>query len=135
MVYSIAQVPSTTLKALTVAELIDYYLEHHTGDTFTVFPGEHAGDELSHLSFLEFGRASHRFARAIYPDAPVNKKEAACVIINADSLMWITAIAGIIRAGCTVRSVYCFSRVYLCLAIHSRLSLSHPATLLPPYVI
>jgi acyl-coenzyme A synthetase/AMP-(fatty) acid ligase len=102
MSYSIAQVSNTALETLTVAELIDYHLEHNPDDSFAVFPGEHAGDEPSRISFLEFGRASHRFARTIYPDAPAKEKEVVGVVVNADSLMWITALAGIMRAGFTV---------------------------------
>jgi acyl-coenzyme A synthetase/AMP-(fatty) acid ligase len=102
MTYSIAQISNRTLVALNLAELIDYHLEHNPYDTFTVFPGESVGDEPSRISFLEFGRASHRFARAIYPDAPVKEREVVGIVVNADSLMWITALAGIVRAGATV---------------------------------
>jgi acyl-CoA synthetase (AMP-forming)/AMP-acid ligase II len=99
----IAQVSSTTLEALTVPELIDYHLEHSPDLTFTTFPGESINDEPSRISFLEFGRATQRFARAVRPDAPVKHGETVGIIANCDSLMYITAIAGLVRAGLTVR--------------------------------
>jgi acyl-coenzyme A synthetase/AMP-(fatty) acid ligase len=102
MLFSVAEVSNDTLEKLTVPELIDYYLEHHPDETFAIYPGEKVGDELCRISYLEFARATHRCARAMFPDAPAKEKEVIGVIVNADSLMWITAIAGIIRAGHTV---------------------------------
>jgi acyl-CoA synthetase (AMP-forming)/AMP-acid ligase II len=101
---SVAPVPQATLQELPFAELIDYYAEHNPDHSFNVFPGAADGDALSRISFLEFGRAAQRFARAIYPDAPVKKREVVGLLVNADSIMWTAALAGLIRAGVTVSS-------------------------------
>jgi acyl-CoA synthetase (AMP-forming)/AMP-acid ligase II len=97
----IAHISSHTLQNLTLPELIDYHLEHNPNLTFTVFPGESADDEPSRVSYLEFGRATQRFARAICPTAPVKSSEVVGLVANCDALMYTTAIAGFIRAGFT----------------------------------
>jgi acyl-CoA synthetase (AMP-forming)/AMP-acid ligase II len=98
-----AQVSSTTLETLTLPELVDYHIEHNSDHTFSVFPGESVSDERSRVSYLEFGRAAQRFARAVHSDAPVARSETVGIIVNCDSFMYITAIAGLARAGLTVR--------------------------------
>jgi acyl-CoA synthetase (AMP-forming)/AMP-acid ligase II len=98
----IAQVSPTTLEALTLPELIDYHLEHNPDYAFSIFPGKSINDEVSRVSYLEFGRATQRFARAMRRDAPVERSETVGIIANCDSLMYITAIAGLARAGLTV---------------------------------
>jgi acyl-CoA synthetase (AMP-forming)/AMP-acid ligase II len=109
----IAQVSPTALETYTLPELIDHHLKHNPRCTFAVFPGESVGDEPSRISFLEFGRAVQRFARAVSPDAPVNQSETVGIIANCDSLMYMTAIAGLARAGLTVRSSLLMSRSLL----------------------
>jgi acyl-CoA synthetase (AMP-forming)/AMP-acid ligase II len=106
MFTSVAHISNDKLDTLTFAEIIDYHADHNPGHPFTVFPGAAVGDDLSRISYLEFGRATQRFARAIYPDAPVKQREVVGVIVNADSLMWTTAVAGLIRAGSTVSDSY-----------------------------
>jgi acyl-CoA synthetase (AMP-forming)/AMP-acid ligase II len=98
-----AQVSSAALETLTFPELIDYHLENNPNRTFTLFPGDSVDDEPSGISYLEFGRATQRFARAVRPDAPVKYGETVGIIANCDSLMYITAVAGLARAGLTVR--------------------------------
>jgi acyl-CoA synthetase (AMP-forming)/AMP-acid ligase II len=103
---SVAHIPDNTLNIIPFAEIIDYHAEHHLDYPFTVFPGAAVSDDVSRVSYLDFGRATQRFARAIYPDAPVKQPEVVGVIVNADSLMWTTAVAGLIRAGSTVSTIY-----------------------------
>jgi hypothetical protein len=128
----IARVPLDVLENSTLAELIDYYAEHHPDSSFTVFPGESADHKPSHVSFLEFGRAAQRFAQAIYPDAPVEHREVVGLLINADSLMYLTAIAGIVRSGSTVSTppLRHFTEVLMM----NRSFPSHLVTHLLPYV-
>jgi acyl-CoA synthetase (AMP-forming)/AMP-acid ligase II len=98
----VARVPLDILERSTVAELLEYYAEHHPESSFTVFPGESVDAKPSHISWLEFSRATQRLARAIYPDAPIQHREVVGLLVHSDSLMWLTAITGIIRAGATV---------------------------------
>jgi hypothetical protein len=135
MSYTIAPVSDETLEALSVAELIDYHLERNPDQSFTVFPGEYTGEELSRISFLEFGRACHRFARAIYPNAPFKENEVVGVVVNADSLMWMTALAGIIRAGATVSTIPSKREVSSEQMSFPRPFLYHPEIHQPQYAI
>jgi acyl-CoA synthetase (AMP-forming)/AMP-acid ligase II len=99
---TISNVPDELLETLPLAHLIEHHAAHSPDASFTVFPGAHPGAAPDRVSFLEFARGAQRFARAIFPDAPVKDREVVGVVLTADSLAWTTAIAGIIRAGCTV---------------------------------
>jgi acyl-CoA synthetase (AMP-forming)/AMP-acid ligase II len=86
-----------------LASLIDYHAVHNADRPFAVL----APDELcnaSQITFLEFGRACQRFACSMVPHAPVGRSEVVGLIINCDTIMYVTAIAGLIRAGLTVSS-------------------------------
>jgi acyl-coenzyme A synthetase/AMP-(fatty) acid ligase len=101
----IAQISSSILETLTLPELVDYHLEHNPDCTYAIFPGENVGDKPSRISFLEFGRAAQRFARAVCPDAPTKCGEVVGIIATCDTLMYMTAIVGLVRAGYTVRLI------------------------------
>jgi acyl-CoA synthetase (AMP-forming)/AMP-acid ligase II len=99
------QISSTTTPTLNetfgLANLVDYHTAHNAERPFVVF-AQDASSNASQITFLEFGRACQRFARAIAPDAPVAKGEVVGLIINCDTIMYTTAILGLIRAGLTV---------------------------------
>jgi acyl-coenzyme A synthetase/AMP-(fatty) acid ligase len=127
-----AQVSSSTLRTLAFPELVDYHLAHNPDSTYAIFPGKNVGDEPSHISLLEFGRAAQRFARAVYPGAPVNHGAVVAFIANCDTLMYMSAIVGLIRAGFTVSSFFLVRRVYRGLMIGQAFPISHsnsPATI------
>jgi acyl-CoA synthetase (AMP-forming)/AMP-acid ligase II len=83
--------------------LIDYRLRTHPDSIFVIFP---SGDELSRITFLEFGRACQRFARIVAPGAPLKSGHTVAVVLNCDTLQYLTAIGGLTYAGLTV-SLYC----------------------------
>jgi hypothetical protein len=97
-----AQVSSSTLRTLAFPELVDYHLAHNPDSTYAIFPGKNVSDEPSRISLLEFGRAAQRFARAVYPGAPAKHGAVVGLIADCDTLMYMSAIVGLIRAGFTV---------------------------------
>jgi acyl-CoA synthetase (AMP-forming)/AMP-acid ligase II len=84
--------------------LIDYRLRTHPDSTFAIFPS--GDDELGRITFLEFGRACQRFARIIAPGAPLESGHVVAVVLNCDTLQYLTAIGGLTYAGLAVSS-YC----------------------------
>jgi hypothetical protein len=106
-----AEVTST----LSLSELIDYHLEHNPDHVFSFFPAANPDDQPERVSFLEFGRATQRFARKVCMggDAPVKRGEIVGIVANVDSLMYMTALGGLVRAGLTVSFV--FSAFLVCL--------------------
>jgi acyl-CoA synthetase (AMP-forming)/AMP-acid ligase II len=90
------------LISLTLPELVEYRLCHNSDDTFVLFPGHSVGDEPSRITYLEFGRAVQRFARAVQSDYNLKSGDVVGVIANCDALLYITAIVGLLHNGVTV---------------------------------
>ena len=86
--------------ATTLPSLIDFHLEHNPDSPFVTFPSSGSDTEVSTITFLEYGRACHRFARLTASIA--QRGEVVGLIANADTLLYITAVAGFARAGITV---------------------------------
>jgi acyl-CoA synthetase (AMP-forming)/AMP-acid ligase II len=91
-----------TLASLTLPEVVEYRLKHDPNHTFTLFPSETADDKPSRITYLEFGRAVQRFARAVQSGTNLKKGEVVGLIANCDALLYITAVAGFAHAGITV---------------------------------
>jgi acyl-CoA synthetase (AMP-forming)/AMP-acid ligase II len=106
--HSIAHISAEFTGAATLPEIIDYHAAHNPSHYFAVFPRSDDPSAPTHISFLEFARAAQRFARAVCPTAPVRRGEVVALVANADNILYITAVAGFVRAGLTV-SMHCAS--------------------------
>jgi hypothetical protein len=94
----LAHVPPPT--GAVLAGLIQYRLDHSPKDAFVVFPSE--DESFTSVTFRDFGRACHRFSLTVCPEAPVTRGEIVGLVVNCDTLMYQTAICGLVRAGLTV---------------------------------
>jgi acyl-CoA synthetase (AMP-forming)/AMP-acid ligase II len=91
-------VPSPTSAVL--AGLLQHRLDHHPDGILDVFPLRTGG--LGFINYRDFGLGCRRFIRAICPQAPVTRGTVVGLILQCDTLMYQTAICGLIRAGLTV---------------------------------
>jgi acyl-CoA synthetase (AMP-forming)/AMP-acid ligase II len=82
-----------------MATLIDYYLDHAVHRTYLILahPQE---DDVVKISFREYARATHRFAKWL--QGHVEPGRVVAFLPQADTLSELTAICGVIRAGNTV---------------------------------
>lgn len=62
---------------------------------------EHA-DEITTISFLEFGRAAHRAAHLLRPNGRGHDYEVVAIIALADTLVYQTLTVGLMKAGLVV---------------------------------
>jgi acyl-CoA synthetase (AMP-forming)/AMP-acid ligase II len=83
------------------AHIIDYHAVHNAERPMAVFAPDDS-HKPSPVTFFEFGRACQRFARSVAPEAPIAKGEVVALLANCDTIMYMTAISGLIRAGLTV---------------------------------
>lgn len=81
--------------------LIDYRQHHNASSTFAYFPSD--DDEPCRVSFLEYGRACQRVARAVTPEGITPRGEVVGVIAIVDTLTYLALVGGFTRAGLTVR--------------------------------
>lgn len=84
-----------------LADLIDYRATEHPKEPFAVLAAD-GSSAAKQVTRLEFARACHRFAYAVATSVPVNKGEVVGLLISCDTIMYVTAIAGLIRVGLTV---------------------------------
>jgi acyl-CoA synthetase (AMP-forming)/AMP-acid ligase II len=110
-----APIPTEISSTLTLPELIDYHAEHNPEFPWAVFPGGASGEETEKVTYLEFARAAQRFARVVCAggDVPTKRGEVVGIVANTDSLLYVAAVGGLMRAGFTVRSLHSFRSVGL----------------------
>jgi acyl-CoA synthetase (AMP-forming)/AMP-acid ligase II len=105
----IVRISASQAASLTLSELIEYHHLHNPEQTYAVFPGptDNPDSGPERITFLEFARASHRFVRAVckslHVAIPLYSGEVVGVIANVDTVLYITAVAGLVCAGFTVR--------------------------------
>jgi hypothetical protein len=99
-----APISAALTTTLTLAEVIDHHAAHNAELTFAFFPAADPADEPERVTYLEYGRATQRFARAVCAggDVPVKRGEVVGILANVDSLLYMAAVGGLIRAGLTV---------------------------------
>jgi hypothetical protein len=86
-----------TLGDAVLSGVLDGRMQHDADRPCFVFPSATADPSV--VSFLEFGRACLRFTRIIAPQAPVTRGEVIGLLVHCDTLMYTTAVMGIIRGG------------------------------------
>ncbi|KAJ7698943.1 hypothetical protein B0H17DRAFT_1167813 [Mycena rosella] len=86
--------PSATL---TLPEVLDFRMEHTPDNPMYVYSVE--GDaKTATISYLEFGRASHRVARALWPDNAASQR-AVAIIGVANTILYQAIVMGMMVAG------------------------------------
>lgn len=89
--------------SVTLAEAVDFHIKHNpSAPIYTFAEDEKSG--ITDISFLEFGRATHRVAHYIRPDRDGPDRETIAFVALTDSLLYQAVTLGIIRAGHIVRS-------------------------------
>lgn len=80
---------------------VDFHAEHNSLLPWVKFPAQ--GGARS-VTFLELSRATHRIAHILKPGRNGLEGEIVAVLIHTDSVMYLTLLVGMIRAGLVVRS-------------------------------
>jgi hypothetical protein len=91
-------VPPPTSAVL--AGLLQYRLDHHPDGVLNVYPS-HTGD-ADVVTYRDFALGCQRFMRAVCPQAPVARGKVVGLLLQCDTLVYQTAICGLVRAGLTV---------------------------------
>lgn len=72
-----------------------------------VFPNRHDPTKIDSVSYFEFAKATHRVAHLARPGRKGKDGEVAAVLLHCDTIVYITAILGMMRAGFIV----CFRHI------------------------
>ena len=101
---------STTLQfppldqSLLFPDLINFHIEWNPAFPIYVYANGSAPDTLTEISYLEFGRATHRVAHALRPSRQGEDGEVVLVIANTDTILHHAVITGLSIAGWAVGS-------------------------------
>jgi hypothetical protein len=92
-------VPPPTSAVL--AGLLQCRLDHHPDGILKVYPSRTGDADV--VTYRDFALGCQRFTRAVCPQVPVARGEVVGLLLQCDTLMYQTALCGLIRAGLTVR--------------------------------
>jgi hypothetical protein len=87
----------------TVTSLLRWHLEHNPTTPFAIFPGVDDDVEPVRVSFRHYASAVTRFARALRSNEHTGRVGVIGLLIHCDTILYSTALAGVIAAGYTVR--------------------------------
>ncbi|KZP05121.1 acetyl-CoA synthetase-like protein [Athelia psychrophila] len=83
--------------SVLLPSLVDFNLQHN--GSLPAFVYSEAVGSLTEISFLEFGRASHRAAHLLLPGNEGSKGEVVAIIANVDILLYAAIFGGLMQAG------------------------------------
>jgi acyl-CoA synthetase (AMP-forming)/AMP-acid ligase II len=87
--------------SVTIPEAIDFHLKHNP--QFPVYAFNQDGsDEITEISYLEFGRACDRVAHLLRPQRGEDRPVVAFIALT-DTIMYQALAVGMMRAGLVVR--------------------------------
>lgn len=95
------QLPPLDGSVSVLPGLADFHAQHNPQHPWALFP---TGDsDVSSISWLEFSKASHRLAYWLMPHGPAKTRDVVAIIIHCDTILYVTLLLGMARAGLVVR--------------------------------
>lgn len=90
--------------SVTIPETIAFHWKHNPEHTIFAFNSD-GSDEISEISYLEFGRACHRVAHHVRPGRAGPDNEVVGFVGLADTIMYQAITIGLMRAGLVVSRI------------------------------
>jgi acyl-CoA synthetase (AMP-forming)/AMP-acid ligase II len=87
----------------TLPELADFHAKHHPTLPWLSFPSKRHPEEIVSISFAEMAAASHRVAHILRPGRAGPEREVVALLLETDTVLYVTTVLGLMRAGCIVR--------------------------------
>ncbi|KAG9309639.1 putative aminoadipate reductase [Chiua virens] len=85
--------------SLLFPDMVNFHMERNPTFPMFVYANEGVANTLTEISFLEFGRATHRVAHALRPSRQGRDGEVVIVIANTDTILHHAAVVGLSIAG------------------------------------
>ncbi|EIW80241.1 acetyl-CoA synthetase-like protein [Coniophora puteana RWD-64-598 SS2] len=85
--------------SLLLYEVVDFHIDNNPTVPIYVYPDDQSPDGVTHISFLEFGRAVHRAAHILRPGREGPEGEVIALIANVDTLLYQAIVVGMMKAG------------------------------------
>lgn len=87
-------------------KILDFHCEYNADLPMYAF-AEEGKNEPTLLSFLEFGRASHRVSHILRPNCAGPDNQVVGIIANTDTILYQALVAGLVKAGLVVSFFRC----------------------------
>lgn len=84
---------------------IDFHAEHNPMNAWAVFPSLDDPEEKTYITYAELAHASHRIAHALRPGRKGPEQQVVAIVVNCDTVFYVTLMVGLRRAGMVVSSV------------------------------
>lgn len=84
--------------SVTLPETVDFNRKHNPNESVFIFSEEGKSD-VTKISQLEFGRGADRIAHYVRPGRSGLESQVIALIALSDTLLYQTAMVGIMRAG------------------------------------
>ena len=85
--------------SLFFPDLINFHMQNNPALPMWVYPND---QDITEITFLEFGRAAHRIAHALRPERTGNDGQIVTLIANTDTILHQVVVAGMSIAGLVV---------------------------------
>lgn len=84
---------------------VDFHAEHNPNSVWAVFPSLDDPNEKTCITYSELAQASHRIAHAVRPGRKGSEQEVVAILVNCDTVHYVTFLVGLRRAGIVVRAI------------------------------
>lgn len=84
---------------------VDFHAEHNPNSVWAVFPSLDDPDGKTFITYSELAQASHRVAHAVRPGRKGPEQEVVAILVNCDTVHYVTLLVGLRRAGIVVRAI------------------------------
>lgn len=91
--------------SVTLPEAVDFHIEHNPDYPVWIF-NEDGTDEITTVTYLEYGRACHRVAHKMRPGRRGPEGEMIAVVALSDNILYNAVSVGLTRAGMVVRAQF-----------------------------
>lgn len=95
------RIPTIDASTRVLPDLYDFYAEHNPDLPWAVYPA--SDTTTSSISFSEIVRASHRVAHLLGRREGDGTRDVVVMLIHCDTILYVTMLLGIARAGMVVR--------------------------------
>ncbi|KAG6877487.1 putative NRPS-like protein biosynthetic cluster [Termitomyces sp. T32_za158] len=85
---------------ISIQDAIQFNMVHNATQPLYIFADSSAPSGIKTITHLEFGRATHRVAHLLRPDRNGVDGEVVALILQTDTVLYQTFVAGLIVAGC-----------------------------------
>ena len=88
---------------------VDFHAEHNADFPWAKYPSRSEPGAIEVITFSQFAEATHRVAHKVRPARQGSDGEVVTLLIHCDTILYVTTLAGLIRANIVVSAATIFA--------------------------